>query len=539
MFRVLIVDDEQIVKYGIKSMIDWEKIGLSVVGDAGNGKEALELFEKWQPEIVITDIKMPVMDGIELIREIRALNAQTKIIILSCLQEFEYAKEAIRLGASDYLIKSDMMPADLEEVLRKVRTSIVSELAATERINHMAEKFLFTEAIAKEKLLWELSLGTVSNRAMLNEYLRLLDIDTFQNRLFVLNIGIDYYEKLISEKSEPERAAMLGALTEAVKEETALADENCRCEVYTGNTGELNVLVKIVQAPAETSDSDAVQLLANRIIGRAARSGFSVSVGISDRFDRLQEIKKAYDQAHQAYRNKLFFGCGKAIPFYRIDRPRAAKREGHVRYQKLRDAVYSLKRVELAAYLDELFETERASEDLDSIHQTSLELVMNLNTIYAEIGKDNEENAKRKKEYYEQIKYLETLADIKEWFKAAYARLTDEMERVYNSDRNVIAKAVHYIQTHYREGISLAAISSHVHLSKNYFANLFKKETGEGFVEYVTKFRVEKAKALLKNADLKAVEVGPMVGFSDPKYFSKVFKKTTGMTPSEFKDRNR
>ncbi|UUZ90510.1 response regulator [Paenibacillus sp. P25] len=124
MLRVVIVEDEYIVRYGIRSMIDWEKVGLAVIGEASNGQEALELIVQEPPDILITDIKMPVMDGLALIAEVRKFSPHMKILILSNLEDFQYAKEAIRYGVSEYLIKSDMMPRDFEEALMKVKEAI-------------------------------------------------------------------------------------------------------------------------------------------------------------------------------------------------------------------------------------------------------------------------------------------------------------------------------------------------------------------------------------------------------------------------------
>lgn len=124
MYRVIIVEDEFIVRYGIRSMIEWDAIGMEVAGEASNGREALELMAAGLPDILITDIKMPVMDGIELIAEVRKLSPDLKILILSNLEDFQYAKEAIRHSVSDYIIKSDMMPRDFEQVLLKLKQGL-------------------------------------------------------------------------------------------------------------------------------------------------------------------------------------------------------------------------------------------------------------------------------------------------------------------------------------------------------------------------------------------------------------------------------
>jgi two-component system response regulator YesN len=181
-----------------------------------------------------------------------------------------------------------------------------------------------------------------------------------------------------------------------------------------------------------------------------------------------------------------------------------------------------------------LFDQLGKRKDPDLVQIISLELLMILTSMWPDVSNDQDQVLHLKKQYFDQLSKLETIKQSREWFIQAFAELQDHMIRIYNSDRNSIVKATQYIQQHYQQEISLQSISQFVHLSKNYFANLFKKEVGESFLEYVTRVRIEKAKVLLAG-EMKAAEVGQLVGISDPKYFSKVFKKITGATPSEYR----
>jgi two-component system, response regulator YesN len=536
-FGVLVVDDEMVVRYGIRSMVDWEKIALTVVGDAANGKEALELFHRLKPDIVITDIKMPVMDGIELIQKIRAVNTETKIVILSCYEDFSYAREAVRFGAAEYLIKSDMMPADFEQILLRLKDSLIHERVQQENFAEIQGKMQETESIIKEKFLWDLSLGVIAQPERFQDTLQRLGIDYLQQNLILFEVGIDYFEKVTSEYSENQKKELMQSLDDGIREAISGSPE-CRGEIYPGNSGELNVILTIRELYKGKNAVQTAQSIARRVVQEVeAKLGQSITIGLSDCFNEIGRLKQAYSETRHAYQYKRFFGCGRVICYSDTVTVEVGKQQSiRANIKELQDDVYLLDSGKTQAFLDQLFRQMEQNRDYEEINLIALELVLTLSNIYVDVCDNNEDMSQKKKEYYQQIQYLETVADIKNWFKAAYSQLIDDIRAVYNQDRNVIAKAVHFINIHYHQDISLTDVSEYVHLSKNYFTHLFKKEAGESFVEYLTKLRMEKAKLLLQNSDLRTAEVGEAVGVFDSHYFSKVFKRNTGLSPTEFKD---
>lgn len=196
--------------------------------------------------------------------------------------------------------------------------------------------------------------------------------------------------------------------------------------------------------------------------------------------------------------------------------------------------VYAFQTRELEEYLNQLFGQLAVRRDADLVQIISLELLMILTTLWPDVSRDAEQVLELKKQYFDELSMLETLEQSRLWFMQAFETLVEHMIEMYNSDRNSIIKATQYIQQYYDQEITLQSISRLVHLSKNYFANLFRKEVGESFLEYLTRIRIEKAKILL-TGELKAGDVGTLVGIQDPKYFSKVFKKITGVSPSEYR----
>lgn len=537
MIGVLIVDDETIVRYGVKSMIDWGKLGLTVVAEAANGQEALALFKQLNPEIVITDVKMPVMDGIELIKAIRTVSQETKIVILSCYQDFSYAREAMRFGASEYLIKSDIMPADLEGLLTRIKDNIHVDRTKQVAFSEIQKKTLKNEAIGKEKFFEDLAMGVVARAENFQEDLRQLGIEYLDGGLTVLNIRICYFDKVTCGLTEKGKKELHGKVAKLI-DLTLDSSPYFRGEVYPGNGGEINIVGKPVNSPGVGMDREIIDEFGKALTRRVKTEyGYIIGIGVSERFDHLQELKQAYEQAQKACKFRIFSQCGQVIYYCDIRNGANEKNKvAKVNIKELQDYVYFLKRDQVGGFLNNLFESLLAARDDESVHLISLELVLVLNNVYAEIARDNEDVLLKKKEYYEQIKLLETVEDIRGWFQNTFEQLMNYIQEVYNNDRNIITKAMNFIHVNYQQDLSLVVVSEHVHLSKNYFANLFKQEVGESFVEYLTKFRMDRAKLLLENSDYKTYEIGNLVGINDSHYFSKVFKKITGLTPTEYKE---
>ncbi|MBP1964233.1 response regulator [Paenibacillus aceris] len=519
MFRVIIVEDEYIVRFGIRSMIDWEKLGLTVIGEASNGQEALELMSKEMPDILITDIKMPLMDGIALISEVRKINPYMKILILSNIEDFGYAKEAIRNGVSEYLIKSDMMPRDFEQALLKVKEAIEITSPAGAESQEPA-----VEPMWKEKLLRELAEGTqreISNLQSTLGYPR-------SSPFYLLHL-----DKVATDLGVVEGQAALCKIIESLLQTRELA-----YEVFPDRQGKMNMLLLLSGMPHWQGQKVSREIAEAILAQFHALYGMGYTIGISAEFRELKELHASYEQAKAAVKYKMFAGSGKVIAYGTdyVPGQSGVTEPIKISTNHIHSMVYAFQAKELQTYLEELFEQLDARKDYDIVQIISLELLIMLTTLWSDVSSDQMSIMQLKKQYFDQLSKLETLGQSKAWFMGAFDALLQHMIQIYNSDRNSIIKATQFIQQYYQQEISLQSIANLVHLSKNYFANLFKKEMGESFLEYLTRIRIEKAKSLL-TGELKTADIGHLVGIADPKYFSKVFKKIAGVSPSEYRSR--
>jgi two-component system response regulator YesN len=528
MYKVLIVDDEHLVRYGIKAMIDWESIGFQVIGEAGNGMEGLQAFEALAPDVVMTDIKMPVMDGMEMIAEIRALDRQAKLILLTCLEDFDYAQKALRLGTTDYLIKSNMMPQDMERVMLNLKIALDEERGDGAGMDVPGDRPAKQEKMSADTLLMGLAHGTLSASHVTESKLHAAGLAHLQGGLALLHIGLDYMEELSRRLPESELIQLHARSSEMIRD--ICMAQGYGSEPFSASSGEWNVLLKAASMNTATS-------LGEKLISRLGEIwGTSVTVGVSGGFESLTELRDAYMQAEHGYRLKLFLGCGKVIRPDTLPSFASANLPAPVMNKKLNDFLYSLDKNAVRDYMSHIFEDAEARLDVERAQLISIELLLNLTNMYSELTNDHEWLYERKKELYDQIKELETLEDRKRWLVQAYEELIGKMSSVYSSNQGAIPKVIAYIEQNYEQELSLLVISQQVHLSKNYLANLFKKETGEGLIDYITRVRIDRAKALLRSTELKSGEIGPKVGIADAKYFSKLFKKMTGVTPSEYRD---
>jgi two-component system response regulator YesN len=528
MYKVLIVDDEHLVRYGIKAMIDWESIGFQVVGEASNGKEGLQAFQELTPDVLITDIKMPIMDGMELIAQVRAIDRETKLILLTCLQDFEYAQKALRLGTTDYLIKSNMMPQDMENVMLELKAMLDHERGEQGGQSEAGKVALEArETMPLDAFLMGLAHGTLST-SQTEAMLQSMELQHSQGELVLLHIGLDYMEHAAQRLSEHD-LIRLHTEAAAIIRHVCFADEH-GMELFSSRTGEWTILLR-------NAGNEMAERLGQAVIHRISEIlNLSVTVGMSRTFHAVNKLRDAYLEAEQAYRLKLFLGCGSVIRADVMISAHSAEQPVPLANKKLNDYLYSLDSEAMRTYIDHVFNDAETRLDVERAQLISIELLLNLTNMYADLTNDHEWLYERKKELYEQIKELETLSDRKHWFIQVYEELILKVRSVYSSDQGTISKVVTYIEQNYDKELSLQILSVHVHLSKNYLAHLFKKERGEGVIDFITRVRIDRAKSLLRGTDLRSADISQKVGIPDSKYFSKLFKKMTGVTPSEYRE---
>lgn len=522
MLKVLIVDDEMLVRVGIKSTLDWEKYGCTVVAEAANGEEALKKIEVYCPDILFTDIRMPKMDGLELLREIDRRGVQIETVIMSCYNEFELVREAMKLGASDYLLKLSFTEEELIEVLERIGKKI-------ERQKAPDSKNLFSQSELREKLFQKLidPMVTYEQKKMLSKNLGLC-VD-FKNAALMILMTDHRYEsdKMgYSYLDKQKHNMLLNFVQEYLKsrkqgEIFCLDAEKGNFAVFLNQGLELKDTAEFIQRKI----NDYLQVLC------------SVYIFADGMYEQCPDY---IVYGTERLENKRYLEGGGQICLYAAQSGENPKRqEQHLRNTYFSGDIYRIKELsdleERIAALAEKMKQERLP--MKECRRIFTECVYNVSAAFRHMGG----SLKGLEEYvgYDIMKNLQKLESLDHvicWFKD-FKNNSEEYikECISKQKRSEIETAMRYIHHNYNSPINLKEVAEKAGLSAAYFSTVFKRENEKSFIEYLTDLRVEHAKELLQNRDVCVYEVGELVGYTDSNYFSKIFRKVTGMSPEKYR----
>jgi Response regulator containing CheY-like receiver domain and AraC-type DNA-binding domain len=526
---MVIIDDVKSVIDGILRKIDWAKHGIAVAGTAVNGKEGLRLIRERQPDIVLTDIRMPMGSGIDMVRELKEGGGfAAKVIFFSGYSDFAYAQESVRLGAFDYVLKPFTV-RQIEDVVLRAKARIEEERA--ERLGRLELERKLRESLPylrQEYFRLLIRHEELPERA--SDKWEFLGIDMETNGFVAMAAQID---GLMDEDSpmpvrevELSRFAVQNIMEETIK-------KHAKGIVFREHLGQFVILVNAdgrtdPLALAEAC-KDNVRLFAKR----------DISVGIGGRVDAIGEIALSYEQAKTALSYQFYFGSGSVIPYGDIGRQ--AGMALHYSPDKETELLYCLRsgnREGTERLLDGIFdECLRYPEppDPDALTNLFYGLAFAMYRVIAE--KADEEQRRWLDERLAVIKkgrYLSTaglLGDVKELGLTGCEWL---LRRQKSDVGQLIHQAINYVSGRLGSDLTVQECADAVHLSPSYFSNLFKKETGMTFMQFVTSARMEKAKELLLEG-MQVQDITFELGYRDRPYFSELFKKHTGMTPTEFR----
>ncbi|UUZ95489.1 response regulator [Paenibacillus sp. P25] len=513
MYRVLLVDDEPFARMGLRATFDWEGNGFRLVGEASNGKNALPWIERNEVDILITDIAMPVMDGLELIRTARERCPQMKFILLSRHSDFAYVREGMRMGASDYLLKPTLEPADLKEVLAKV----VDQITEDRKINELyAKQELSGKRLELEKAFAKLLVGEPAPLPW-NEELPWLK-DGYRIILCLLD-GAGHL------RSEDGGVFMEIMIEEAQESFYGMAEDGI---AFRGGADQLVLVV-----PEPPVWEEYLKSVLTCFHAALKARGFSFTLGISGKYQGIERFKQAITEGRHAVKRRFYEGPGGIYPYMTDCGGAAGIEESKLLLSRFKASLRDAEKEQALRDLEGLF--RRWSSHRPAPLQVKREAQEPLTLFH--LLKDNRTVPI---EQIEALRYIETVEEVKGWIRAAFEALwkpEEETEEESGFHRRIVGRAIDYLKHHYTQNISLQEVADHVAMSKNYFSELFKKDTGQNFIDYLIRLRLKRACELLRTTTLKVYEVAEMSGFNDVKYFGKVFKKVMRMSPAEYREK--
>ncbi|SEO89061.1 response regulator [Paenibacillus sp. OV219] len=522
--RIMVVEDEELLRDGLIKMIGRMSLNGSVVAIAGNGEDALEQLSHVGVDLIITDIRMPRMDGLQLLEEVQRLNLDIRSIILSGYDDFEYAKRALKLNCKDYLLKPVMFQ-DLYELLSKIEAEFIA--MQTKMIEEVKLKGILNQ---NQSLIRHEFLRTfIQLEKMLQIEARLAEAETIGVYLQASCYSIIAVQ--IEEKPEKKRnygkngwMLMKYALHNIVEELTSYMP--CYYDEH-------EVLIVL---HAGIADEEELNVLGNRIAMKSRELlKITVSIGISEKHD-LYHLSLGYGQATRVLKYRLI-SDQPIIEFHsQVSRYTNHLIKPHM--DQLAE-LFDLDHADTAIkQLKEWYEALKAAElSLGSLEVMEQEVRVVFHSLLRHFVK---ELGDREYDLGAEIGIMETADSF-------YARMNPLLNvlKAISSDskkgfiENCTSKQVmKYIREHYNENINLTSISEFIYMNPAYLSVMFKKKAGKSIIEYLTEVRMGEAKKLLLNMELKTYEIAEMVGYNDAAYFSTLFKKYSGVSPLEYRTIN-
>lgn len=534
--KVFLVEDEMVIRRGIKNSIDWEKEGYIFCGEASDGELAYPMIIKEKPDILITDIRMPFMDGLELCKLVKKELPNIKILILSGYDEFDYAKEAIRLGVTEYLLKP-ISSGKLLEALNGVSESIRREKEDKDLVRKYMEEMRENTEHEKQKFFEQMIAGNLSMADALEtgkKYEMNLSAGMYNLLLFRFTLG----------KENRKSGELLGEAEYAIEKLTERLEY-----VFEFQRG-VEGWAFLLMADNEEQMSERVKEL-SKDLEEIMKNYSTIAYfgGIGQPVARLRELEESFREAERALAARFTMELNRIIS---VEDIRMAQN-----VDTLDDIeITSFGEIEKTRTMLEKFLNNGAEDEIDEfvdvyineLPEENLKSVLMRQYIIMDAyivmmsfcekieGIEGEMQA-QSEELKNSMKTIQTLEEIKNYIRMLLKKIIGVRDTISGrrySDIIEIAKD-QIRKTYMSDEISLNTIAAEVGMSPSYFSSIFSKEMGKTFVEYLTEIRMDRAKELLMCSSMKTSEIGYEVGYKDPHYFSYIFKKTQNCTPKEFR----
>ena len=536
LLKVLVVDDDIVTRTNMSTLLDWEKHGFELAGAAVNGENALQLIDGCPPDIVITDMSMPVMDGIVLIKSIEHRYPHIKIIALSGYDDFDYVRQSMKEGAIDYLLKHKLSPESLLAALDAARQCILGERRVLADRHRAIEQLASAKDILTREFIRKLLSGEFTDPEKIENNLRQLDINLDMKNLVVIAAEIDDYSFMEDTNSAGERGKLIKAFLEIARDIL-----NERTGTFVGHIA--NGAFVIIFSFGDINSSAYIYNHITSAIERIKTSikrylNITACFGISSECRNITGLSGFYREAQSLLKERFYEGKDRILR--RNNTEKTADRFISLDLKDERNLVLNIKsfeRQEVHKIIGDIFNRiVREKVDYQAVQMIAAELFNIASKIARECDVDFSGFVKGMP--FKTLQKYDTAADIKEWILEIYDGLMKTLQaKAPDSDYSEITKkAVSFIHANFRKNLSLNAAAEHIGVNSSYLSHVFKEDIGKGFVEYLNSIRIEKARMLIESGNVNLKSVVGKLGFSNYNYFFKVFKEFTGMTPLEYEE---
>lgn len=527
MYKVLIVDDEVLVRIGLKSTIDWNTIGFTVVGEAPNGEKAYEMYKLYNPDVIITDIKMPKKDGLWLTKEVRKEDSSTQILVLTCYDDFENVRQALKYGANNYILKSEVEDEELVNIMLELKRN----LDAMGKNDLGRENASETSMKTKEQLVEYLIDSSSSFEDTDLEEFKHIDFNCRTGKYCILGFFPESMDMTISIE-EKESKNVKNAILELIT--WVFTKEKIQCIVKERKDGFLYLISK--EDIGNTQIQEAINYVKTTVI-----QYFNIKLDIiyTPIFCDLRKFPDKYMECIDRIKDIFYLPLGSIVE---TKKNRELKEINVLKFEKYSNSV-------LINFIEEwnLEESknyiQRIEKEVINSQISELSCKLMYCNIVVRILEKYEEYVEENdyftlyQGYYNKIMNSTRIIFVSE-LMCKFTEEISELVLQIRDDQNskyIINKVVQYIEENYSSKITLEDIAAHINLSKQYISFLFKKETGVNISSHITKLRIDKAKDMIIKGEDSMKVIYQRVGFTDQQYFCKTFKKVTGLTVGQYK----
>lgn len=494
MYSVLLAEDEELILEGLKDLIDWERLGLRIIHSARDGQEALKLWKKEPADIVVTDIDMPRLSGLDFISQVRELDERARFIILTGYDEFEYAKKAIPLDVEDYILK----PIDedqLEETL----------VRAMEKLREQDNPFHFFHYLSGNILEGD-------------PVTRLVKYGLRENFKEIV-LG-----KIIWEKKKTDGNSLYLYLKEEYKKE----------EIQFFYEGKEEIIV-LKYLEKEESPSDYMEYFMNMQNHMESKMEASTFFAVSRPGKDLLSLPVLYKEVKKLQKYLLIEGYGACVwEEYVKDRK---CRDIAIDEEQFRKLILSRDQNKASGYLEDLFLNNlKKGSTVEDIYKLSLKISLLLSRIMEEFHLDEIRKKNNMTDLIEQIDKVEDLSMLKGIFIALTAQIMEEVHTENSAYTPVVRQVLKEIENDYRQDMNLKTLAYKYKINTSYLGQIFQKEVGVSFAHYVNNLRNAKARELILNTNMKINDIAKELGYEEPSYFYRKFKQCYGVSPASLRE---
>jgi two-component system, response regulator YesN len=520
--KVLIADDEIQIRKGLRLKLDWEEEGFQIVDEAANGKEALEILQTKDIDVVITDMRMPIMDGVELAKRCHQEFPRVKVIVLSGYSDFEYVRNSLQQGVRDYLLKP-VAPDELVETLRKVRKEVEEEKrkqVETAKLNQLAHSNLQE---MQEQYILHLVKEERLQLPIVKERLHQLHLEELadENRK-VRFLTVEIRESHLKDRLEDMRTPFQMLCKEIAQEKKAY--------MFT-DPSYPNMVQFLELMETQTLPSNHLATQIQQHVNSLLK--LETVIGIGTIVNGLSEYRSCYISSLLAW-SQSQLGPKSQI----IEQTASSEEVFDFPPDFERRITNSIENLDFAAFKDNLQIVLEGSErrSVLSFSFAANQVLFLLGSLAKKYDVETKDIQNTLWNCQQNIWNLNSQHKVKEYLIQLAALIIEKVRLARFSNKKLIDSIRHYLDQHYASEISLTTLSTLFHINSAHLSETFKNHVGQNFSDYLVNLRMEKAKVLLKDKQLKIIDVANLVGFSNSGYFSTVFKKYFGQTPVEFRN---